>query len=747
VSVSAENGTPPYHFELVGAPAGVSLEEDGTGATLHGTFADANDYSVTVRATDSDGRTGARTTTLHVHDTPVVATTTLPDACPDQVYAAPLSATGGEGDYTFTIDVDPATGLSGIADEVTGHFVNTTGQSGSVAVHVTATSRGCTSAPATLTLPQNSLGNPACAQLSIVANPDVDVAPGLPAPCAGYAYDASFAVRAGVPGYTWQAVATPPGLSFDPDSRVLSGTPATDLTGKSSVTLQVTDGVGRTIESSFQLGAPRAQCWLAYLAPSTGSTALNLFDPVLDHRQQFPSDPGNNPVLDFKFSPDGRWLAYRTGTDPTAAGLSLLEMTTFREQSFDFEAVGHYSWSDDANTLAVGFATDQGTFLGGVDMSAGAGNGATLAFPELVPVAAQVDTDPIWFAGSNVAFFARLDVDYNVLTTTARTGTGFLDPVLSDDAYSDLTHLRAAPAGVFVLPDPKLRINYYPDDGSSAVGHGPKALIAPNGRFVADVLTSTPTDGTLEIYQPANTSFAKVHATTPDQSSAGCLALLGWAPDGSEVVCAEGESSSEAQLNIFNIDGQTKAIPAPLIVRGVYDFPALGQTGLARLFSPSGDRLAFMSGNTLYATPIAAGGTTVDLTFPFNSAPGGTDVVLGFSPDGRFLLAHRGSTLNLFDFRLPQNQLPSFLHNDEAVASAPACDEDFQAPPGDYCGESRTHMSFAWSPDSRLVAVATSTGALLVKDLNYVEQGTILTVSASSECTSCTAGDQFAFQP
>jgi hypothetical protein len=764
LTAHAENGTPPYTFTLLDDGDGLSIDTSGDDATIRGTFTSAGDFPLNVRVQDKSGDLGEARVILHAHETPVVTTTALPDACPNEMYSTTISARGGEGgDYVFKIDVDPATGLVGNGDVLSGHFQSLSAQPDLIDVNVSVQSGSCTSPPVTLNLKQDAPGTPVCPQITIYGGD-----PTLPAPCAGQEYGASFVVSEGTPGYLWKQVSAPAGFAFDANAQSVTGMPTADSARDGGdLIIQVTDLAGRTIEDTFSIAPARNKCWLAYLAPSSGATRLNLFDPLLDNRRTFPDPTDTDPVLDFKFSPDGRLLAYRTGLTDSSGQLSLVELATFRQQTLDFSRVEHYAWAGDSLTLAVSFETEQGRFLSGVDVTGDGGPSTVLAFPELTAVAADVDSDLLWFAGTQLAFF-NSDFDNRLVMTTAHSGASFSAPFThNDDAFSEGSYLHPAPSGVFAVPSSDYVIAYFPDDDSDAVAHD-SVLLAPTAGIAAGA-----SDATLEVFRPGSASYPP--PVQPDATSPDCDTLvsvsdskndLGGGTAGasnqaaasilSHVACAHTVQSDpeRAQLVVFNVDPDIQHLQGPLqvadpiTVRGDYDFPSSGRTGLARLFSASGKRFAFATDTSVYSTPVVVNGATVDLSFTFDAGTAGADAVFAFSPDDRWLLEHRGTHLNLFDLTNTPHLVSGFILAGEDSPLAPACSEDFRAQPGDYCGEFRAHASFAWSPDSSLVAVATSSGSLLVKDLRFSGQASMTTTTVTDDCgISCLSGERFAFQP
>jgi large repetitive protein len=115
---SSSGGTAPYHYSITAGalPPGLTLSSAGT---LNGTPTAAGTYNVTVQSLDSSTGTGApfftsRAYSLTVNAPSVTITpATLPGAQVAAAYSQQLTASGGNGSYTFSVSAGTLpTGLS-----------------------------------------------------------------------------------------------------------------------------------------------------------------------------------------------------------------------------------------------------------------------------------------------------------------------------------------------------------------------------------------------------------------------------------------------------------------------------------------------------------------------------------------------------------------------------------------------------------------------------------------------------------
>ena len=242
-TISATGGTGSgYSFAVTAGapPAGLTLSGSGL---LTGTPTTAGTYSFTVTATDSGGNTGIRAYTLVVQPGAVltVAPPTLPNAIEDSAYSQTITASGGTGTgYTFAVTAGSLP--AGITLSPTGALSGTPTIPGSYDFTVTATDSAGNTGIRAYTLVVQPIG-------AIVISP-----PTLPNGTVLTAYSQTISATGGTgTGYQFTVIAgsLPAGLTLDPTSGVLSGTPT--ARGASAFTVQVTDSGSHTASQAYSI--------------------------------------------------------------------------------------------------------------------------------------------------------------------------------------------------------------------------------------------------------------------------------------------------------------------------------------------------------------------------------------------------------------------------------------------------------------------------------------------------------------
>ncbi|MBE7492088.1 MAG: putative Ig domain-containing protein [Planctomycetes bacterium] len=236
VTFQATGGTPSYSWSATGLPAGMGI--GATTGTLVGTPSASGTFNVQVTVTDSATPTPQQVTenytlVINAPGSPLQITSPAPGALPagtQNVAYSPVTftATGGTPPYSWG-----ATGLpAGMTMTAGGVLQGTPTVNGSFNVQVTVTD-SATPTPNTATANYTLL-------INIGGSTPLDITTSaLPNGTVGVGYNFTVSATGGVPAYSWSAVGLPAGLSINPATGTISGTPTT--AGTFPVTITVTD--------------------------------------------------------------------------------------------------------------------------------------------------------------------------------------------------------------------------------------------------------------------------------------------------------------------------------------------------------------------------------------------------------------------------------------------------------------------------------------------------------------------------
>ncbi len=238
-TVAATGGTGSYSFTVSAGtlPAGLTLSPSS--GVISGTPTAAGVVSFTIRATDGSGGTGLRAYTITIASAPIaVSPVSLLGGTVGVAYSQVVSATGGIGGFTYSVSAGalPA-GLS--LNAATGAIAGTPTSAGPSSFTIRATDSGGTSGTRAYTVTMNA---------AVTVNPA-----SLPNGTVGAAYSQAVTASGGNGSFSYgvSAGSLPAGLSLNPSSGLLSGTPTTAAT--SSFTVTATDGNGVTGSRAYSV--------------------------------------------------------------------------------------------------------------------------------------------------------------------------------------------------------------------------------------------------------------------------------------------------------------------------------------------------------------------------------------------------------------------------------------------------------------------------------------------------------------
>jgi large repetitive protein len=232
------SGTYTWAVSLGSLPSGLSLSAAGL---ISGPPATAGQANFTIKVTDGNQVTATQAFTLTLNPALVVTTAaSLPIGTVNVNYAQTLAATGGSGQYTWSL----VTGSSLPA----GLSLNAT--MGTISGSPTAPGQASFTIQAT-----DSNQATASKQFTMTIDPAlvITTAPLLPAGTVGISYSQTLKATGGSGQYTWSVSvgSLPAGLALNSANGAISGQPGTAAT--SSFTIQVTDSDQFTASNTFAL--------------------------------------------------------------------------------------------------------------------------------------------------------------------------------------------------------------------------------------------------------------------------------------------------------------------------------------------------------------------------------------------------------------------------------------------------------------------------------------------------------------
>jgi gliding motility-associated-like protein len=279
---SATGGSGVYTYSATNVPAGLTFNPITREIT--GTPTQSGTFTFPITVTDNEGRTITSNYTIVVKDPLLLATATLPDGNVSVLYpgATIPAATGGTGPGTYTYaatNLPPGLLFTPGTRTITG----TPTQSGTYTVLVTVTDQ----TPTSVTVPYTIR---VIGQLNLPAATLADGTVGVT-----YNSAALPAATGGTGTVTYAIPNLPAGLTFDPNTRVISGTPTAG--GMYTVKMTAADGGGLTTSTDYLLNINVAAPIVASSTICSGnSTTLIASNPTTGVSYNFYSATGNTPL-------------------------------------------------------------------------------------------------------------------------------------------------------------------------------------------------------------------------------------------------------------------------------------------------------------------------------------------------------------------------------------------------------------------------------------------------------------------
>ena len=265
-TLSASNGTAPYVYSITAGSVPTGMTLNSATGTLSGTPTAAGPYTFTVTVTDANGASGSRAYSGAVNiAAPIAGALSASVAANSSANPITLNLSGGAA-TSVAVASAPSHGTA-TASGTGITYTPAAGYSGVDSFTYTATNSSGTSSPAPVAI--------------TVSAPTLGITPaGLGTATANVAFTTTVSASGGTAPYSYSisSGAAPPGVTLNPSTGTLSGTPT--AAGPYSFTVTVTDANGasgsRAYSGAVNVAAPIAAASSATVAANSAANAISL---------------------------------------------------------------------------------------------------------------------------------------------------------------------------------------------------------------------------------------------------------------------------------------------------------------------------------------------------------------------------------------------------------------------------------------------------------------------------------------
>jgi WD40 repeat protein len=469
----------------------------------------------------------------------------------------------------------------------------------------------------------------------------------------------------------------------------------------------------------------REKCWFGYISSESGAQRLHLFDPLLGTRLQRPeSNSTDISVTDYKFSPDGKFIAYRVKDGSGNSTLTLWQSPGWdHEQELNLGgSVTEYSWSNNGQVLAAAIDTGTETLLGGISVAGVPDDqpiaGSIQGLYELQPVVAQVSSELTWYGADRYLAFSwyMADYDFDQLSQTNLEQSGFSAVESPSGAWYDPSLiLYSSEVGFFAMVPATGELDFIAAGTSVPVLHT-NVAIAPRGAYVASA-----SNNVLSVYSASSTT--KPPAASPIVTTPNCDAILGWAESQARIPCVD---TATGTVKSHSIALQEQTVRSAT-VDGSQTYVSGSWKGYRRQVSRSGDRMILTTGTDAFMADLGSPTPALTWSLSLGTTPEPTEV--SFSPNEELIAIQHGTVVQV----VTTASTGSSSSLGKTGASAQAC-QDAQMSARDWCGTSAAPTQATWSRDSNVLAFVRDSQQLVAYDLRPFPNGVIEPIQVLVKC-------------